>query len=166
MNGTLTKTLEFSAGTNEHYVLFTHSNSSTAVGVESDTGTIELILDGVNKETFSLINGPTLSFVIIASDNIVPTLTSLEMDSINKTNASLLVSVEEPVHLYYMIGLFLISSFLLALAGTKFPSFNEVYSKGPAPVSTTLSKYGLVVTFPSKTPIIIIGNQKRRQLHY
>ena len=61
-------------------------------------------MDGVNKDTFTLVNGATLSFVIIASDNIAPTLNSIEMDSINKTNASLIVTVEEPIHLYYMIG--------------------------------------------------------------
>ena len=61
-------------------------------------------LDGVNKETYTLVNGATMSFVIIASDNISPTLISMEMTSINQTNATLTVEVEEPMHFYYMIG--------------------------------------------------------------
>lgn len=40
MNGSLTKTLDFKAGTNEQFVILTHSNSSTALGMESDTGII------------------------------------------------------------------------------------------------------------------------------
>ena len=44
MNGSLTKTLDFSAGINEQYVIFTHSNSSTAAGVESDSGKFLILL--------------------------------------------------------------------------------------------------------------------------
>lgn len=45
-----------------------------------------------------------MSFVIIASDNIYPKLIAMEMTSINRTNATLTVELEEPMHFYYMIG--------------------------------------------------------------
>jgi len=110
------------------------SSDSNALGTTAQKGTISFILDGVNKDIY-LLPFTTINFLMIAADTVSPILKSFSLYNASQNNVFLSISVNEPVHLYYMV----------ALLGTIPPSLSEVKSKGPAPYNTTLSTYGFAV---------------------
>ena len=138
--------IELNPGMNSVNFTVLSSTDPNAVGTSSQKGTLSLILDGVNKDIFALPFS-TIDFYMVAADTIAPLLNSFGVYNISQTNVFISISVNEPVHLFYMI----------ALAGTLPPSFAEVQSQGPAPYPTTLSNYGFaVLTNSATTPFIFI----------
>jgi len=116
------------------------STDPNALGISSQTGTLSFILGGVNANIFTLASS-TINFLMVASDTLAPLLNSFTVYNISQTNVFLSISVNEPVHLYYMI----------ALAGTLPPSLAEIENQGPPAFNTTLSTYGFAVLIDSST---------------
>lgn len=126
----------------ENSVNFTifSSTDPNAIGTVAQKGTVSLSIEGVNKDIFALPS-TTISFIMTSSDTVAPLLQHFNVYNTSQTNVFLSISVNEPVHLYYMF----------ALAGTVAPSFSEVKSQGPAQFPTTLSRYGFAVLRDSAT---------------
>ena len=132
--------IDWIPGVNSVNFTILSSTDPNALGISAQKGTLSLILDDANKDIFSP-PASTIDFLMIASDTIAPLLTSFSIYNTSQTNVYISISVNEPVHLFYMV----------ALNGTLPPPLSEIKSNGPAPWNTTLSTYGFYVVRDSST---------------
>lgn len=137
--------IDMNPGSNSVNFTIFSSSDPNELGTSSQKGTISFILEGVNKDIYQLPFS-SYSFLMVASDTVAPLLQSFTLYNYSQTNVFLSISVNEPVHMYYMY----------ALAGTIAPPLSEIKSMGPAAHNTTVSVYGFaVLRDSSKTPFLL-----------
>jgi hypothetical protein len=122
--------LFFKAGINILSIVLTSVNKVDGSSVLIDKGYIAVQIEGVNKDIFSLPD-TQFEFRMIASDSIPPAFVKIDLFSVTKTTATILIQLTEPAELYYMY----------ALEGTDVPDFYETFDMGPAAYNTTRSVY-------------------------
>lgn len=126
-----TSKVVFSSGTNINYFYIYYSNSESADEEGLSVGYVDVALSGENKGVYSL-SISSFSFNLIPEDNTAPKILQLALTSTTQTTVRFYLSVSEICVAYYMV----------ALAGTAEPDFEEVKNQGPAPYQTTESNYG------------------------
>lgn len=123
--------IDFPAGAFSVNFTINSSNDPNAPGVSTQKGTLSIILDGVNRDIYSLSTS-SMDFNLISSDTLPPLLIQFILSSVSQTTASFLLQINEPVHFYYM----------LALKGTKVATLDLV-KKGENPrYPSTRTTYG------------------------
>lgn len=92
-----------------------------------------LELTGINKDIYTLKS--PVEFFIITQDTKIPVWVQAELAEIKKTSVQLVVGLDEPCVIYYLV----------ALNGTAFPTI-EQFESGLVRYPSTLSSYGYQVT--------------------
>lgn len=127
-----TNTITFEAGQESaSFVIYSSSDNAVTGGTKVQKGTLVLSLTGINAGIYELSTS-TLDFNIGDTDLSNPEIYVFEATSVTQHTATITVTTNEVVMLYYMY----------ALAGTDIPTLAEVQALGPAPYKTTKSIYG------------------------
>lgn len=123
--------IDFPAGAFSVNFTIISSNDPNALGASTQKGTLSIILDGVNRDIYTLSTS-SMDFNLISSDTLPPLLLQFILSSGSLTTASFLLQINEPVHFYYM----------LALKGTKVATLAMVKKSGNPPFPSTRTIYG------------------------
>lgn len=125
-----TTTVSFDSGQNTAYFSLTYLNDTNTI---AQSGTIDLALDGINKEIYSL-DKSTLSFNIVSKIERVPELLDLQVENVTQTNVTVYYASSDIASAYYVIS----------LAGSE-PPDNEIFvNKGPSISDKLESQFGLI----------------------
>lgn len=133
--------LIFTLGVFELTTVFT----PTSLALTSLVASVNVVfsLSGTNKASYNLASASTtITFVSTISQN--PQITAAVISDITRTTANLQIQTDRPVTAYYMI----------ALAGTSTPTYNEVSDLGPPRYLTTESTYAKYVVHGSSSIIL------------
>lgn len=120
------KNVVFSAGSTSASFLILASVNATI-----SRGQVNLGLTGVNKDIYTLSSG-TIDFQLVDPITSSAEITELDITSVTQTTATIVIGTSDLGIAYYMI----------ALANTITPTYEEVSNQGPPTYLTTLSQYG------------------------
>ena len=123
--------IDFPAGAFSVNFTIISSNDPNALGTSTQKGTLSIILDGVNRDIYTLSTS-SMDFNLISSDTLPPLVIQFILSSVSQTTATFILQINEPVHFFYM----------LALKGTKVATLNVVKNGENPKYPSTRTIYG------------------------
>ncbi|CAD8094793.1 unnamed protein product [Paramecium primaurelia] len=112
-----------------------YNKSVNVDGPQVERGYITIQTEGVNKNIYKLPS-TSVEFFIISQDTKPPSWVTCKIDNIKKTSVNLLVALNEPCVVYYLI----------ALKGTVFPSLGD-FQNQIIRYSSTQSQMGYLIAY-------------------